>query len=253
MQELNKEPILHQVKGFNVSDRYQVIPSIEVIQEFQQFGFEIDSVQAAGVRSMEKALHQRHMVRLKQTEKMFNGEIQPQVVMYNSYDGTKALEIHIGFYRFVCSNGIIAGTNDVQPLKIMHSTQNWRDIVYEYIDGYSAKIEHQKEVFTKMKDTRMSLDEAYILTEELLTQRHYDDRIENTTVDPLELLVAKRKEDRGESVWHRFNIVQESLVNGLYHKYDNAGGIRKAKVLTNIDEIVRVNKVISNTFERRVA
>ena len=86
-----------------------------------------------------------------------------------------------------------------------------------------------------------------------IEKRHYDERIENTTVDPLELLVARRKEDRGNMVWHRFNIVQESMVNGLYHKYDNTGSIRKAKMLTNIDEIVRVNKEISNTFERRVA
>jgi hypothetical protein len=137
MSNLIKEPILHQLEGYNVSDKYQTIPTIEVIQEFQNFGFELDSIQAAGVRSMEKALKQRHMVKLKQETKMFNGEIQPQVIIYNSYDGTKALEIHIGFFRFVCENGLIAGTNDVQPIKIMHSNRNWQDMVHAYIDTYA--------------------------------------------------------------------------------------------------------------------
>jgi hypothetical protein len=43
-------------------------------------------------------------------------------------------------------------------------------------------------------------------------------------------------------------VLQESLINGMYRKYDNDGSIRKAKILTNIDEIIRVNVELSDLF-----
>ena len=246
------ERILAQDKGYNVSEKYQPIPSIEVISEFQRFGWEISSVQAAGVRSLEKALHQKHMIRMRREEKLFDGELVPEVIIHNSADGTKALEIHIGVFRFVCSNGMIAGTHDMQPLKIMHAQTAWMDMVHEYIDTYGQKLEHQKEIISAMKDRPMSLDEAYHYAEKVIEARHADERILMDVVDPLELLVAKRREDRGDRMWHRYNILQESGVNGYFHKYDNQGNIRKAKIMTNIDEILRFNKELSNIFEEGI-
>jgi hypothetical protein len=218
------------------------------MQEFERFGFQLDTVEAAGVRSVAKALKQKHMIRMSAEEKMFGGELKPQVVIYNSYDGTAALNINVGIFRFVCSNGMIAGHNLIQPMRITHSNTQWKDLVHEYIDTYSEKYNTQKEHIMQMKETEMTLDEAYYLAEQALAFRHYDQRIVNEAVDPLELLIAKRREDRGENAWLRFNVLQESLINGLYHKYDNDGSIRKAKILTNIDEIVRVNIELSDLF-----
>jgi hypothetical protein len=240
--------ILVQTDGYNVSDRYNVIPSIEVMQEFERFGFQLDSVEAAGVRSVERALKQKHMIRMSAEEKMFGGELKPQVIIYNSYDGTAALNIHVGIFRFVCSNGLIAGHNLIQPMRIVHHNSQWKDLVHEYIDTYSEKYTAQKEQILHMKEKRMSLDEAYILAEQALQFRHIDQRIPNEAVDPLELLIAKRREDRGDSAWLRFNVLQESIINGLYRKYNNDGSIHKAKILTSIDEVIRVNVQLSNLF-----
>jgi hypothetical protein len=240
--------ILVQTDGYNVSNRYNVIPSIEVMQEFERFGFQLDSVEAAGVRSVERALKQKHMIRMSAEEKMFGGELKPQVIIYNSYDGTAALNIHVGIFRFVCSNGLIAGHNLIQPMRTVHHNSQWKDLVHEYIDTYSEKYTAQKEQILHMKEKRMSLDEAYVLAEQALQFRHIDQRIPNEAVDPLELLIAKRREDRGDSAWLRFNVLQESIINGLYRKYNNDGSIHKAKILTSIDEIIRVNVQLSDLF-----
>lgn len=240
--------ILYQTEAINVTDRYNVINTMDVVQEFTRFGFEIDSVQAAGVRNMERALKQPHMVRMSAEETMFSGEIKPQVIIHNSYDGTRSLNIHVGLFRFVCANGIVTGHNLIQPLKVIHTNTSWQDLVYEFIDTYQEKYKIQKEQILQMKDTRMSLDEAYLLVEKALAFRHADPRITNDAVDPLELLVAKRREDRGDSVWERFNVTQESIINGYYKKYLPNGGIQKAKMLTDISEIMRVNSELSDLF-----
>jgi len=245
MIELN--PVLTNTKGYNVSDRYNVINTMDVIQQFETYGFEMNSVQAGNVRDLGKVGKQKHLVRMKSEYKMAGG-LTPEVVITNSYDGTKALNIHIGLFRMVCSNGIIAGTNLFPKLQILHSNNSWQDILDEFIDGYEEKYNLQKEWVAEMEERRMSLDEAYEIAKASLDIRHYDKRIINTAVDPLELLVAKRKEDRGDSAWARFNVLQESLVNGFYHKYDNDGSIRKAKIMTNTDELVRMNVELSDMF-----
>ena len=249
---MSQPEILTQTSGYNVSDRYQVIPTQEVINQFTRFGFEIDSVSSAGTRSIEKNNKQPHMVKMTTGEKLF-GEMKPQVIIHNSYDGTKALNIRVGIFRFACANGIVMGHNLIPNLQILHSNQQWEQLILEFIDGYEEKFNIQKEHIAEMKSREMTLDQAYYLAEQSLKFRHSDARITNEAVDPLELLIAKRREDRGTDAWSRFNVLQESLVNGMYKKYLNDGSINKAKVLTNIDEIIRVNVNLSDIFDEAIA
>lgn len=242
--------LLYQTEGLDVSDRYNVISTIDVVQKMEKYGFEVTNVQAAGART--KQGYQKHMVRMKSEYKMTPGLV-PEVVINNSYDGTKALQIRVGFFRMVCSNGLIVGENLVPEFRIMHSNSHWEDELNNFIDVYDEKYHTQKEWVEHMQERRMTLDEAYHIAEKSLGFRHYDDRIKMDVIDPLELLVAKRVEDRGDSAWLRFNVIQESLINGFFHKLDNDGSVRKAKVLTNIDEILRVNTTLSNIFAEEVA
>jgi len=248
---LKNEPVMVNTEGYNVSDRYNVINTLDVVSQFEKYGFEVTSVQAAGTRDIAKIGKQKHMVRMKSEYKMVGG-LRPEVILTNSYDGTRALNIQVGLFRFVCSNGLIAGTNLVPKLQILHSNTHWEEMINEFVDTYDEKYHLQQEWVARMEETRMTLDEGYEMAKLALEIRHSDKRIINDAVDPLELLIAKRREDRGDSAWLRFNVMQESLVNGYYHKYDNQGEIRKAKIMTNVDELVRLNSDLSNIFDERI-
>lgn len=240
--------LLMQTEGYQVSERYNVINSMDVIERFSKFGFELDTVEAAGVRSVEKAMKSSHMIKLTTGESIFGGEMKPQVIIHNSYDGTKALNIRVGMFRFVCANGIVTGHNLVPNLQILHSNNSWETMIDDFIDTYEVKYNAQIENISAMKERKMSFDEAYYLAEQAIAFRHADQRITNDAVDPLELLVAKRREDRGGDAWSRFNVLQESLINGHYRKYGNDGSIKKAKIITSIDENIRINTSLSDLF-----
>jgi len=249
--ELINEAVMTNTEGYNVSDRYNVINTLDVVERFTKYGFEVTSVQAAGTRDLNKIGKQKHLVRMKSEYKMVGG-LRPEVVLTNSYDGTRALNIQVGMFRMVCSNGLIVGTNLIPKLQILHSNNSWETMIDEFVDTYDEKYHLQQEWVERMEGTRMTLDEGYEMAKLALEIRHVDKRIVNDAVDPLELLIAKRREDKGNSAWHRFNILQESLVNGFYHKYDNQGEIRKAKIMTNVDELVRMNSELSNLFDERI-
>ena len=248
---MNRE-ILTQTEGYNVSDRYQAIPTMDVIQEFERYGFELSSVEEARVRSIDKQDKQQHMVRMAADYKMVGG-LRPEVIIHNSYDGTKALNIRVGLFRFVCSNGIVVGENLIPNLRILHSNKHWGDILHEFIDSYEEKNRLQQEWVEHMTNTRMTLDHAYHMAELALGLRHADPRITNDAVDPLELLLVKRREDKGDDAWSRFNVMQEHMVNGEYHKYNASGDIQKAKIMTNVEELIRMNTDLSDLFAKELA
>lgn len=232
----------------SVSSKYNLINSMDVIQKFERFGFEIDSIEAAGTRKLDRALKQPHMIKLTTGESIFGGEMKPQVIIHNSYDGARSLNIRVGLFRFVCANGIVAGHNMIPAAKINHSNTGWEQLVDNFIDTYEDKYRLQKEHISNMKERTMSLDEAYHIAEQAIEFRHSDKRITNDIVDPLELLIAKRREDRGQDAWSRFNVLQESMINGYYRKYTNTGSIQKAKIITDISENLRVNTSLSDLF-----
>ena len=151
-------------------------------------------------------------------------------------------------FRFVCSNGIIVGHNLVPNLQILHSNNNWGELINEFIDTYEEKHHLQKEWVEGMMDRKMGLDEAYVMAQKALEIRHYDKRITSDPVDPLELLIVQRKEDRDNNAWARFNTLQENLVQGNFRKYNNEGSLVKAKIMTNVDEIIRFNVDLSDLF-----
>ena len=133
-------------------------------------------------------------------------------------------------------------------MQILHSNTHWGELINEFVDTYEEKYTIQKQWVEEMQERRMTLDEAYHVAERALQLRHYDERIDNEAVDPLELLLVKRREDKGDNAWLRYNVMQEHLVAGEYKKYGNDGMVRKAKVLTNIDELIRMNTQLSDLF-----
>jgi len=246
--EMQQRAVMLNTEGYNVSERYKVINTYDVVQRFEQYGFELTSIDAGRVRDIAKVGKGKHMVRMAADFKMAGG-LRPEVIIHNSYDGTRALNIRVGLFRFVCSNGIVAGHNLVPNLQVLHSNAMWEDLINEFIDTYEEKHRVQQDWVESMMDRKMTLDEAYIMAEKALQIRHYDKRIINDPVDPLELLIAQRKEDRDNNAWTKFNVLQENLVQGNFRKYDNDGTIRKAKVMTNIDELIRFNVELSDMFE----
>ncbi len=244
---MSNTELLNQTEGYNVSDKYNVIPTIDVINEFERYGFELSSVDAARVRIEAKEGKQQHMVRMASDYKMVGG-MRPEVIIHNSYDRSKSLQIRVGLFRFVCSNGIVIGENLIPAMKVRHSNSGWQDIINEFVDNYEEKYRIQTEWIQRMEHREMSLDEAYYMAEQALTLRGDNE----SAVDPLELLLVKRREDKGTDAWSRFNVIQEHIVSGEYKKYQNSGDITKAKVLTSVSELLRVNSQLSDSFDKQI-
>ena len=244
--------VMKQTEGYNVSDRYQVINTTDVILEFERFGFELKDTSIARVAKEEKQGFQKHLVRLS-TPTMLMGEVRTDIIVKNSYDRSSALTIMVGLFRFACSNGLVIGTNIMSPFKINHSRNDWQAQLHEFIDAYEEKFKLQRHWMENMQATTLDYDTVEELAYKAIDLRHIDKRIKNDAIDPMELNIARRIGDRGKSAWAVFNRFQENLMNGSYYKLNEESEIKKAKILTNTDEIVRVNMELSDIFTEKVS
>jgi hypothetical protein len=92
----------------NTSNRYKAIDTEQLVtQVLQNIGLNatIDAISMRGKST-------KHAVVLTiQTPVLLAGtECFPRIYILNSYAGESSLQIRIGFYRFICSNGMMIGT-----------------------------------------------------------------------------------------------------------------------------------------------
>ena len=244
---------LTQEGNYGMSDRYQTITTGQVIEEFKQHGMVLDTVQASKTRKEGKDGFQKHLVRMSYGDDKEHG-VKHQIVMFNSYDGSSSLQLQFGMFRFVCSNGLVAGEDLVEPMKIMHSNQSWKGYVHEFINNFETNLQKQRDWIDNLRIKRMSSFDIEKLCYEAMSLREVGDE-RKKVLDSLELQTVRRMEDRGSCAFEVFNRVQENLILGGYSKmgyHDGNPIVRKAKELKDPARLISVNSRLSELITEMV-
>jgi hypothetical protein len=181
--------------------------------------------------------YSRHLSKVTLTEEV------PEVLIINSHDTTKAFRLGIGFFRFVCSNGLIVGDFLADTGRVMHKGSAAASVL-SYIDSFSSNVHNKILQITDMKNTVLSsseLEEFQIKAAEI---------IHPSLVQTQQLLHINRMEDRGESsIWKAFNVVQENAMKGNYQITGANSNLRKARPIKDITRNIQVNSKLWNLAE----
>lgn len=220
-----------------MSDRYVHIRTSDVLERFQDMGWQVSSANAAQrSKSPEFA---RHAIRLRHKDYLDinqDGTI-PELIVLNSHNGSWALRMALGMFRLVCSNGMVAG-------------RLWEGISLRH---YNIKnVEEKIELVTNQMGGL-----ANQLAESINTWRQIDvplnDQLEFATRareirwgdrEPVEagiLLEARRDADKGSNLWTVFNRVQENLTQGGYLGLSSNNRTMGIKPVTNVKRDFKFN------------
>jgi hypothetical protein len=111
-------------KAERLTDRYAAFRTADLLPIMADYDY--FPVQAAQKRptknSPTKAEHKTHMVAFSKGGDQGDGQTRGEIIVYNSHDGSSALRLFAGAYRFICSNGIVAGEGMQQ--RIYHTTKS---------------------------------------------------------------------------------------------------------------------------------
>ena len=90
------------------------------------FGFRPVNAAQQPSRKPENKPFAMHMISFAHDDDLRNpyNETRPEIILYNSHDGKSALNYLRGRFRFICSNGIVAGDGFQSKMRHSRKTAN---------------------------------------------------------------------------------------------------------------------------------
>jgi hypothetical protein len=242
----------HESRG----ERYAFIPTIKVLDGLRSEGWSPFEVRQTKVKDLSKKEATKHMIRLRHAHSIESavGEEVPELVLVNSHDGSSSYQLLSGFFRMVCSNGLIAGdvTNDV---RIRH-TGNVVDDVIEGSYRVLENVEAAQERIGVYKSVQLERaeQEAFAAGAALLRFDGFEEKTEREQrVATSQLLNLNRWQDQGLDAWKTFNTVQENVIKGGTLVGRNSRGARvRSRAVTGVDQDIKLNKALWSMMDKLV-
>ena len=232
--------------------RYSFIPTISVLEGLRAEGFQPFEVRQTRCRDESKREFTKHMVRLRHPDAFTTKDEVPEIVLLNSHDGTSSYQLLAGFFRFVCSNGLIAGDvcNDI---RIRHSG----NVVQDVIEGSYTVLDNIKEIGARVdayKAIQLTVPEQSAFAEAATEIRWGRDTDTGNLLAPIKnpdaVLNIARYEDRKNDLWTIFNRAQENLLKGGLIGRSANGRRTRTREVGGVTENVRLNRALWTLADR---
>ena len=240
--------IFTNIKSPRVSDKYSFIPTIQVLQDMQNLGWEVFTATQRKSRNSQDSLFTKHMVRLRNKEIPKIGDSVPEIVLENSHDGRNAFRLHAGLFRLVCSNGLVLADTTFEQIKIKHQWYNF-DEIKNITDKMVIRIPDIIEKINILNGVTLNEEQQMQFAKDSINLRWEKG---NKDINLDDLLSPTRKDDRGDELWKIFNVIQEKLIKGGLVFNDKKEKMQKLRPIINIDRQIKVNKKLWELTEAYV-
>jgi hypothetical protein len=220
------------------SKEYQ-IETLDAIEGFQKEGWKING--AYEQRGKDRRISS-HMIKMQHPDfNIKNNKNQTEAIatlnISNSCNGSKPLEMDLGAFRQICSNGMIAHTK-YSSEKASHTQKGFYSLP-QIMAKLNTKISDVMNEFNKLKTVKLSPSEAMSLAVAAVESRFGKD----SGIEASQLLNVVRKEDEGNDLWSVYNRIQENVTQSdrIYNP--------EGKLITGIDNPFVDTKVNKELFQ----
>jgi hypothetical protein len=249
--------VFSSTKADGLSERYASLNTAQLLPVLADFGY--FPMQAAQKKSRKgEAQHSSHMLSFAKTYHTQDiiGDVRPEIILYNSHDGSSSVRLFAGCFRFICSNGIVAG--DGFQSRMYHNAKainGFEDMLASTVDSLPLLMER----IEKLRCTKLMYGDAVDMARKGVQTRWkmFDETIEDipfgsyaTEKTVRDALVVQRNEDDYMDAFTVFNRIQEAVVRGnafvrslskANTKHGDTGVMRKARPISSVSEGIRVN------------
>jgi hypothetical protein len=234
--------IFAERKHASRSERYTYIPTIEVLRGLRKEGFEPFMVAQGASRIEGKAAYTKHLIRMRHAAEVQAKSEANEIILINSHDGASSYQMLAGLFRYACQNGLVIG-KVVDDIRIPHKG-NVQDRV---IDGAFRVLEEFEAVDASteaMKALELDPEQEVAFATAALTLR-FGERGGDSPPAPItadQLLMARRPEDLGHSLWAVYQRVAENSLRGGLPGRSARGRRLHTRPVNSIDRSVALNR-----------
>lgn len=240
------------------SARFAYIPTADVLAGLRKEGFVPVKAMQGRSRVPGKTDFTKHVIRLRHsrylTGQMKLGDTFPEVVLVNAHDGTSAYHIFSGLFRLACLNGLVVREREDAELRVPHKG----DVVGKVIKGSFEVIDQSvralgaAEAWAGISLTGAE-QEAMADAARVIRFGDAEGNVE-TPIRAAQLLLPRRRDDAGNSLWLTFNRIQENTIRGgLTGRGRNAAGARvntTTREINGIDGNLKLNRALWQLGQR---
>ena len=187
------------------------IPTLDVVTKLQNEGWQLSGV--AEQRGRNRKISSNY-VQLQHPDFAIQNnkgkdEAFTSITLSNSCNGSSPLQMDLGTYRLVCSNGLIA-FEGYEKNKIKHTEINYQDLD-RFVTSMNGKANRLLTEVNEMKHKGLSIEDMRKLATEAARLRYND--LDDINID--DLLTVNRVEDESNDLWTVFNRIQENLTHDV--------------------------------------
>ena len=193
------------------------IPTIDVVQKLQNEGWLINGVDEQRDKKSRKIIN--NYVQMTHPDfsvknRLGEDEAYSSITISNSCSGNQPLQMGLGAYRMVCSNGAISFDRHAENENIKHIEVNYRDLD-RFINSMNGKAQKLITELNGWKQQDMTVEQMRNFAYNAAKLR-FDETDEK--FNPDDLLRVNRVEDEDNDVWTVFNRIQENLTHDVKDK-----------------------------------
>lgn len=225
-------------KHVSRSERYTHIPTITLLENLKQEGFEPFFACQTKVRDQSRREHTKHMVRLRRAGQLTGHQV-PEIILLNSHDGSSSYQMLPGLFRGVCTNGLVCGQS-FGEVRVPHKG----DVVGKVIEGaYEVlgvfdRVEEKRDA---MQSLLLPTPAQHALAKAALTYRFGE---EHQPVTESQILSPRRWQDENSDLWTVYNRLQENLSKGGLSGRSAQGKRSRTRAVNGIDGDIRLNRAL---------
>jgi len=221
-----------------VSGRYGFVPTVDVVEELNTRGLVPVFAGQTLSRDVDNRPFAKHLLRFRpQYAPTIVGQSLPEVVLMNSHDGSSGFKLWLGLFRMVCCNGMIISDSVMGQVSVAHRS-NAAQIVGDQSIGFMGQIDHIEDRVRRFMDRVLSPLEQGQLADTAATIRWGNDR--PAGLDHNNLLIARRFDDAGDTLWAVLNRIQENVVKGGVN-LNRPRRQSSTRVLRSVGDDARIN------------
>ncbi|ATZ40331.1 TPA: DUF945 domain-containing protein [Escherichia coli] len=220
------------------SERYAYIPTITVLENLQREGFQPFFACQTRVRDQSRREYTKHMLRLRRSGQI-TGQHVPEIILLNSHDGSSSYQMLPGYFRAICTNGLVCGQS-LGEVRVPHRG----NVVDRVIEGAYEVVG----VFDRIEEKRDAMQSQVLppparqaLAQAALTYRYGDEHQPVTTAD---ILTPRRREDYGKDLWSAYQTIQENMLKGGISGRSARGKRIHTRAIHSIDTDIKLNRAL---------
>jgi len=253
--------VFADTKAEKLTDRYAQLKTADFIPIMADYGYLPTQAAQRKTRKNTNPEHSSHLLAFAKADDMNgSGGVRSEVLLYNSHDGSSSVRLLAGAFRFVCTNGIVAGEGFNTRL---HHTKNSINSFEDLLRSTVEKLPAVLELFEKMRSIKLDQEQKRSLAQKAVSLRwNYVDSVYEADQETgiyadkwsiADALSTKRHQDVGDDFFTVWNRIQENVLRGnVFVKKvtdDHEVRIRKSRPINSVKEHIRVNQGLFDLIE----